>query len=68
LKNGEGKCSGVGTKEQPWVLKPQAGRRVYDVSRRVGKPATLVYLVGKTDTLPNRCLEDLHAMLKAHGD
>ena len=50
----------AGTKQNPWNLKTPPGT--------CAMPA-LVVQVGKTELRYQlRCLEDLHAMLKGHGD
>jgi len=61
---------GKGTREQPWQLKTPSGSSEYMMYRdEKANPPTLVCLVGKTELRYHlRCLEDLHAMLKAHGD
>ena len=64
-------ATGSGTKDDPWVLKtPPGTSELPDVARRGGRPAD--------DRLPGRVdaaqvprgepIDDLHAMLKAHGD
>jgi hypothetical protein len=60
----------VGTKEKPMVLKTPALSSVYTMHTDIkdGKEV-LVCTVGKTVLLYDyRCLTDLHAMLKKHGD
>jgi len=60
----------IGTKEKPTVLKtpPQTSEYTMHVDEKDGKDV-LVCTVGKTVLLYDfRCLEDLHAMLKKHGD
>lgn len=43
--------------------------RLHDVARREADPPTLWCQVGSTKLAYQlRCIEDLHAMLKAHGD
>jgi hypothetical protein len=62
--------SGDGTKDNPWVLKTPPGTSEYTMYRdEMADPPALVCQVGST-TLPYhlRALDDLHAMLKAHGD
>ena len=57
-----------GTKENPWQLKTAPGTAEYTMYRDEDK-GILVCTVGKTVLHYNlRCIEDLHAMLKAHGD
>ena len=61
---------GVGTKENPWVLKTPPGTSEYTMYRdESADPPALVCQVGSTRLAYNlRALDDLHAMLKAHGD
>ena len=61
---------GEGTSEQPWVLKTPSGGSEYEAYRdETLDPPALVVRVGKTELRYHlRCLDDLHAMLKAHGD
>ena len=62
--------SGSGTREDPWILKTLSGSSDYQMYRdEAADPPALVCVVGKT-VLSYRlsCIEDLHAMLKAHGD
>jgi hypothetical protein len=59
-----------GTKEHPWQLKTPPGTSEYEMYKDVkdGKEI-LVCTVGKTVLHYNyRCIADLHAMLKKHGD
>lgn len=59
-----------GTKENPWKLKTPPQTSEYEMYRdeKDGK-AILVCTVGKTVLhYDYRCVEDLHAMLKQHGD
>jgi hypothetical protein len=61
---------GVGTKEKPWELKTPSGLSAFQSYRdETADPPVLVVTVGST-TLQYRlrCLEDLRAMLTAHGD
>lgn len=62
--------SGSGTKADPWKLKTPPGTSEYEVYRdEAADPPALVCQVGSTKlSYQLRCLEDLHAMLKAHGD
>lgn len=60
----------IGTKDKPTLLKtpPQTSEYTMHVDEKDGKDV-LVCTVGKTVLLYDfRCLEDLHAMLKKHGD
>ena|SRR5271157_2251566 len=61
---------GNGTREQPWQLTTPSGTSEYQMYRdETANPPALVCMVGKTELRYHlRCLEDLHAMLKAHGD
>jgi len=64
------KADGQGTREQPWNLKSPPGTSEYQMYRDpAGNPPALVCVVGKTELRYHlTCIEDLHAMLKAHGD
>ena len=59
-----------GTKENPWLLKTPPGTSDYMMYRdETANPPALVCVVGKTELRYHlRCIEDLHAMLKEHGD
>ena len=59
-----------GTKQSPWNLKTPPGTSEFQAYRdETAKPPALVVQVGKTELRYHlRCLDDLHAMLKAHGD
>jgi len=59
-----------GTADDPWVLKTPPGTSEYKMYRdESASPAALVCLVGTTKlSYQLRCLEDLRAMLKKHGD
>ncbi|MGZ3751496.1 MAG: DUF6855 family protein [Mucilaginibacter sp.] len=62
--------SAAGTKENPWKLKTPPNTSEYEMYKDVkdGKDV-IVCVVGKTTLLYDaRCIDDLHAMLKAHGD
>src|SRR5688572_7098308 len=61
---------GKGTKENPWLLKTPPGTSDYMMYRdEAANPPALVCLVGKTELRYHlRCIDDLHAMLKEHGD
>jgi hypothetical protein len=57
---------GDGTEKKPWQLKTPPGTSSYEAYRD-GDP--LVVQVGKTQLRYHaRCIDDLHAMLVAHGD
>jgi hypothetical protein len=61
---------GDGTKESPWKLKTPPGSSEYEMYRdETADPPALVCVVGKTTlSYQLRALDDLHAMLKEHGD
>ncbi len=61
---------GSGTKERPWKLKTPPGTAEYEAYRdEAADPPALVVQVGKTQLrYALRALDDLHAMLAAHGD
>ena len=63
-------ATGLGTKESPWQLKTPPGTSDYQMYRdESASPPVLVCQVGATQLRYHlRCIEDLHAMLKAHGD
>ena len=61
---------GDGTKENPWQLKTPPGTSEYTMYKdeKDGTPI-LVCVVGKTVLYYDyRCINDLHTMLKQHGD
>jgi hypothetical protein len=60
----------AGTKENPWNLKTPPGTSEFQAYRdEAADPPALVCQVGKTQlSYQLRCLDDLHAMLKAKGD
>jgi hypothetical protein len=60
----------AGTPETPWALKTPPGTSDFLAWRDPTlEPPALVVQVGKTQLRYHlRCIEDLHAMLKAHGD
>lgn len=61
----------AGTKETPWKLKTPPGTSDYEMYKDVNKEGkdVLVCTVGKTVLhYDYNCLNDLHAMLKKHGD
>jgi hypothetical protein len=62
--------SGSGTADDPWVLKTPPGTSEYTLHRDEGaEPAELVCKVGSTTLrYQARCIDDLHAMLREHGD
>jgi hypothetical protein len=61
---------GSGTKDDPWQLKTPPGTSDYLLYRDPdADPPALVCVVGKTTLgYQLRSIEDLHAMLVAHGD
>jgi hypothetical protein len=61
---------GSGTQSDPWVLKTPPGTSEYQMYKDESvDPPALVCVVGKTKLgYQLRCLDDLHAMLTAHGD
>ena len=63
-------ATGTGTKDDPWVLKTPPGTSEYTMYRDdASDPPTIVCQVGGTKLLYDaRAIDDLHAMLKAHGD
>jgi len=64
------KVKGNGTKERPWVLTTPPGGSEYTAYRdESADPPALVAQVGTTEVRYQlRALDDLHAMLKKHGD
>ncbi len=62
--------NGIGTKEDPWVLKTPPGKSEYQIYKdETLDPPALVCVVGKTVlSYQLRCLDDLHQMLTEHGD
>lgn len=61
---------GKGTRAEPWVLKTPPGTSELEAYRdEAADPPALVVRVKKTELRYHlRCIEDLHAMLKEHGD
>src|SRR3954452_1439407 len=64
------KASGSGTEASPWKLKTPPGTSDFQAWRdEAAEPPALVVQVGKTQLrYLLRCLDDLVAMLKKHGD
>jgi hypothetical protein len=64
------KAKSAGTKDDPWKLRTPSGTSEYMMYRdETLDPPTLMCIVGTTELRYQlRCIEDLHAMLKAHGD
>lgn len=62
--------NGSGTKNDPWRLKTPPLTSNCTMYRDEGSdPPSIVCMVGKTELRYHlRAIEDLHAMLKAHGD
>jgi hypothetical protein len=62
--------TGSGTPEDPWNLTTPPGKSAFQMYRdEAADPPTLVCQVGSTRLgYQLRCIEDLHEMLKAHGD
>jgi hypothetical protein len=60
----------VGTKENPWKLKTPPGTSEYTMYKdEAADPPAIVCTVGTTVLKYHlRAIEDLHAMLKKHGD
>ena len=63
-------AQGTGTKDDPWQLKTPPGTSDYTMYRDdTADPPLIVCMVGSTKlTYLARAIDDLHAMLKAHGD
>ena len=63
-------AKGSGTRDDPWVLKTPPGTSAYEMYRDdTADPPALVCQVGATKlSYDARGIEDLHAMLKQHGD
>ena len=61
---------GAGTKQNPWTLKTPPGTAEFQAYKEPeADPPALVVQVGKTQLRYHlRCLDDLRALLKAHGD
>jgi hypothetical protein len=61
---------GQGTKAKPWQLKTPSGASEIEAYRdETSDPPALVVIASKTEVRYQlRALDDLHAMLKAHGD
>src|SRR4051812_8824833 len=62
--------SGKGTADSPWVLQTPSMSSSFEAYRDdAGDAPALVVQVGKTQLRYQlRCIDDLHAMLKKHGD
>ena len=61
---------GSGTQEDPWVLATPPGTSEFEAYRAPeADPPALVVRVGATQLRYHlRCVDDLHAMLREHGD
>jgi hypothetical protein len=64
------KAGSGGTEDSPWTLKTPPGTSDFQAWRDGdADPPALVVQVGKTQLRYHlRCIEDLHGMLKKHGD
>ena len=64
------KVKGSGTEKSPWALRTPPGTSEFEAWRdNAADPPALVVQVGKTQLRYHlRCVDDLHAMLKKHGD
>src|SRR2546423_8059871 len=62
--------TGSGTADDPWVLTTPPGKSEFEAYRDVDSdPPALVVQVGSTQLRYHlRAIDDLHAMLRAHGD
>jgi hypothetical protein len=62
--------AGSGTADDPWILTTPPGTSEFEAWRdEHADPAALVVQVGATQLRYQlRCIEDLHTMLKEHGD
>lgn len=62
--------AGEGTVASPWTLRtPSLGSEILLHRDEAADPPALVCVVGSTELRYHlRCIEDLHAMLRAHGD
>ncbi len=63
-------ATGSGTKADPWKLRTPTGTSEYEMYRdETLDPPAIVCQVGTTQLRYDlRAIDDLHAMLKAHGD
>ena len=61
---------GTGTPDDPWLLRTPPGKSEFEAYRDPeADPPALVVQVGATELRYHlRCIDDLHAMLRAHGD
>jgi hypothetical protein len=70
MATAKAKASGDGTKARPWKLKTPPGTSDYQMYRAEDlDPPAIVCVVGTTELRYHlSAIEDLHAMLKKHGD
>jgi len=63
-------AQGDGTKDSPWKLKTPPGTSEYEMWRdpSADPPALVCQVVTTQLRYHLRCIDDLHAMLKRHGD
>jgi hypothetical protein len=63
-------ATGAGTREKPWTLRTPPGKSEYSAYRAPdADPPALVVQVGGTELRYHlSAIDDVHAMLKAHGD
>ena len=63
-------ATGTGTKDDPWNLQTPPQTSAYQMYRDdAADPPVIVCMVGSTKlTYQARAIDDLHAMLTAHGD
>jgi hypothetical protein len=61
---------GSGTSDDPWVLTTPPGKSEFEAWRdEAADPPALVVQVGSTELRYHlRCIDDLHGMLRKHGD
>jgi hypothetical protein len=64
------RATGSGTKDDPWKLRTPTGTSEYEMYRdETLDPPAIVCQVGTTQLRYDlRAIDDLHAMLKAHGE
>jgi hypothetical protein len=69
-KSADASASDQGTAENPWKLQTANGGSEYTMYRDpAADPPALICQVGTTQLRYHlSCIDDLHAMLKAHGD
>ena len=70
MATAKAKASGDGTKAKPWKLKTPPGTSEYQMYRAEdADPPAIVCVVGTTELRYHlSAIQDLHAMLKKHGD